>query len=443
MSTQSLDISAGDFRTLFSTLISEAQLDALIQEFRRSPAGAPPRVAAPELVKGMVFHMMFAGGLLSTHIQQVTGQKIGDSSISQRREAMGAVLFQSLLDNVLGPIAQPEIHPHAFYNGLRLVGIDGSTFSVSNTPPIKASKRKTSTRRGSAAFFKLGMTALYELGTHNPLAAKIGLEGESEMALALPLIPAIQSDWLLIADRYYGVAKFLANLRSLPSRPKFVIRARDNLKCVLRQSLKDGSALIEIRDATTRKHILLREIRARIRCRSGRWMSVRLWTNLLDQKAFPAKELLKLYGMRWEHEIAYKQIKIHLRRSPLLLSHTVVSAAQEIGCLLLAQTIIARMRMKAAGKDCPLLQISFIQTLQLCRSFWFLASEFFSDIINPCQLPLILERILQSLQQQQSRRRRLRSCPRALRQPVSKWPRLRKNVYTRGAFQFKITRKSK
>ncbi len=424
-------------------MISEAELDALIRELRRSPAGAPPRVAAGLLVMGMVFHVMFPGGLLSTHIHQVTGQKLGDSSISQRREAMGAGLFQTLLDKVLSPIAHPEIHPHAFYKGFRLVGIDGSSFSVSNTPPIKVSKRKTCTRRGSAAFYKLGMTALYELGTHNPLAAKIGMDGESEMALALPLIPAIQSDWLLIADRYYGVAKFLASLRALPTKPKFVIRARDNLKCVQRQRLQDGSVLIEIRDATTKKRILLREIRARVRCRSGRWMSVRLWTNLLDQKAFPAKELLNLYGMRWEHEIAYKQIKIHLRRTPLLLSHTVVSAAQEICCLLLAQTTVARMRMKAAGKDYPLLQISFIQTLQLCRSFWFFASEIFSDIIKPSLLPLIFQRIVESLHQQQSHARRPRSCPRALRQPVSKWPRLRKNIYSRGPFQFKIIRKSK
>ncbi len=424
-------------------MVSEAELDSLIKEFRRSTAGAPTRVSAHSLVMGMVFHVLLPAGLLSTHIQQVTGQKICDSSISQRREAMGTTLFHVLLNKTLAHMAHPSTHPHAFYKKLRLVGIDGSTFSIANTPSVKACARKTRSRRGPAAFFKLAMTALHELGTHNPLAAKIGMKGESEMALAVPLISDIPSGCLLIADRYYGVAKFLTALLDVPTKPCFLVRSRDNLKCVYVKHFADGSSLIEIRDETTRKKTLLREILGRVQTRSGRWQSVRLWTNLLDPKMYPAKELVALYGMRWEQETAFKQIKVNLRRSPVLLSHTLVAATQEICCLLLAQNALARMRLSAAGKECPLLQISFTQTLQHCRSYWFFASDVFGDIITPEQRNLLLERILAMLRQQPSPPRRARSCPRALRQPVSKWPRLRKNAYSKGTFKFQIIRKSR
>ena len=199
----------------------------------------------------------------------------------------------------------------------------------------------------------MGLTALYELGTHNPLAARIGKDGESEMALAVPLLSALQSDWLLIADRYYGVAKFVSRLLALPSKPNFLVRARANLSRKFIHSFRDGSCLIEIRDAKKGSRVQVREIYARVRRRSGRWVSVRLWTNLVDPHTYPAAELVRLYAMRWEHESAYKEIKLNLRRTPLLLSHTLTSAAQEVSCLLLAQTIVARLRLTAAGKECP------------------------------------------------------------------------------------------
>ena len=137
---------------MFERVISRSVLEAMVQEFRRSPAGAPPRLAGYRLIGGLVFHVLLPCGLLSAHLLQLTGHRIGDSSISQRRETMGIELFQALLDQALVPIAEPTTHPQAFYKGLRLVGLDGTTWSVSNTPPIKSSVRKARSRRGSAAF---------------------------------------------------------------------------------------------------------------------------------------------------------------------------------------------------------------------------------------------------------------------------------------------------
>ena len=41
--------------------------------------------------------------------------------------------------------------PAAFFKGLRLAGIDGTQWSLSNTPQINAATTKTRTRRGLAA----------------------------------------------------------------------------------------------------------------------------------------------------------------------------------------------------------------------------------------------------------------------------------------------------
>lgn len=440
MSTPTCNISKETFTAVLGEVLSDETITARLAEFRQSPAGVAPRVPGHQLIKGLVFHFLLPCGHLSSHVQQLTGHRISGSSISERRETMGCGIFHALLEEALEPIANPVTHPQAFYKGMRLVGMDGTSWSVSNTPPVKASARKVRSRRGASAFYKVGMTALYELGTHNPLAARIGKDKESEMVLAVPLLSALQSDWLLLADRYYGVAKFISRLLDLPSKPQFLIRARNNLKCNLIMRFRDGSCLIEIRDATTGKLVQLREIRARVRCRSGQWVKVRLWTNLLSPDTYPAEELVRLYGMRWEQESAYKQIKRHLRRTHLVLSHTLTTAVQEVACLVIAQSIIARTRVTAAGKDTPPLQISFIQTLHLFRSFWMITAAAFSDLLPAEIVPRLFRRVIDLLGEQSSPPRRARSCPRALRQPVSSWPRLRKNASSTGAFEFKISR---
>ena len=439
MSTPTLSLSVGMFRTCFAQLISPGKVEALSQQHRASAAGAPATISAFGVVAGLVFHVLQTSGLLSTHVRQVAGRKASDSALSERRQGMGMALFQALLDLALGRIAQAATHPRAFYKGFLLTGIDGSNWSVSNTPPIKARAKKARSRRQAAAFHKLSMAAIYELGTHNPLAVRIGASGESEMQLVTPLLPLLRQDWLLIADRYYGIAKFVLSLLALPTPVHFLLRVRKNLKSKAIQRLRDGSCLVQIRDNTSKQSILLREIHARVRRRSGQWITIRLWTNLLDPKRCPAAELVALYGMRWEQEIAYKELKINLRRSPLLLSHTLVTAAQEVACLVLAQAVVARIRLAAAGQHTPVLQISFVRTLDLCRSLWSL-TPLLTDMLPAKSIPLLCHRILLHLAQQASPPRRARSCPRALRQPVSKWPRLLRNSSTCGAFQFRITR---
>jgi hypothetical protein len=437
MSTPSLHLSAADFGSVLSQLITPRALGRLAAKHRSSSAGAPPKLPVFGLIAGMVFHVLQTCGLLSAHLRQVCGKRLSDSAISERRQTLGSSLFQCLLDQILVGFADASLHPRAFYKGLRLVGIDGTCWNVSNTPPVKACVTKNRSRRFQWAFYKLSMVAIYELGTHNPLAARIGMNGESEMNLAIPMLTRLRQDWLLIADRLYGVAKFIATLQMLPNSPPFLLRARCNLKSKVLQKLPDGSCLVEVYNRATGKRLYFREIHARIRRRSGGWSSIRLWTSLLDPALYPAAELVELYGMRWEQECAFKELKIHLRRSSFLLSHTLVTAAQEVACLVLAQAIIARARITVAADNKPVLQISFIRTLALFRSFWAIAPVI-GDLLDAHDITLVMTRLMDFLAQQSSPPRRNRSCPRAVRQPVSGWPRLIRNSYESGTFQFAV-----
>jgi hypothetical protein len=393
-------------------------------------------ITAGELIQGLVFHVVAEAGTLAQHVKQLTGKDITDGALAQRRALLPPAVFEQIMNAALKPKAQQEKHPEAFHRGLRLCGVDGSLFSITNTPQVKKQMRKARSRRGRAAFPKVGVAVMVELGLHNPLAAALGAHGESEMVLAKQVLAAQPEQSLLISDRYYGVAELLVSLPAQGER-HFLVRVKKNLKRRLLKVHPDGSALVEIRSGQQRR--LVREILGRVqRGGGGQFTTVRLWTSLLDWRQHPASALLALYGRRWEQELFYKELKVDMRSTPYLQSHTPLTAIQEIAALILAYAVLVDYRVEAASVgEVGVLRISFLKTLQVVQGLWqFL--ELSADLLGPEQVRLVVRRALRQIADMAMAKRRARSCPRRLRQPVSSWPRLRKNTCRKGAVRYSV-----
>jgi hypothetical protein len=369
-------------------------------------------------------------------VKQFCDQDITDGALSQRRALLPVRIFEGMMEAALQPKADAGKHPQAFYQGLRLCGLDGSTFSVTNTPQVKKHMKKARSRRGRAAFAKVGVAVMVELGLHNPLGAALGSEGESEMVLAKRVVASQPEQSLLISDRYYGIAALLVELPAEGQR-HFLVRVKANLKRRLLEVLPDGSALVEI--AAGQKKRQVREILGRVKRGQGvGFTTVRLWTSLLDWKRYPAQELLAQYGRRWEQEIFYKELKVDMRSTPYLQSHTPLTAMQEIAALILAYAVLVDYRIEAAKVgEVGVLRISFLKTFELVQGLWqFL--EVSADLLGPDKIRLVVRRTLRQIADAAIAKRRQRSCPRALRQPVSSWPRLRKNTYQNGPIEYSV-----
>jgi len=428
-------VPAATFKALFIELIPCALLYRVLRRcgVRRR---RPPVVSAWELIQGLIFHVVARAGTLAQHVKQLTGKSVTDGALAQRRALLPIAVFEQIMDATLRPKGEPSRHPEAFYQGLRLCGVDGSLFSVANTPQNKKQMRKARSRRGRAAFPKVGVAVMLELGLHNPLAAALGAKGQSEMELAKQVLSAQPPKSLLISDRYYGVPERLAGLPADQQR-HFLVRVRKNLTRRLLEVYPDGSALVEIRSAKATR--LVREILGQVQ-RGGRGpaVTVRVWTSLADWRRCPAAQLLALYGRRWEQELFYKELKVDMRSTPYLQSHTPLTAAQEIAALILAYAVLVDYRIEAAaGGALGVLRISFMKTLQVVQGLWqFL--EVSADLLSPAQVRLVVRRSLRQIADMAIPKRRQRSCPRALRQPVSSWPRLRKNTYRNGLIQYSV-----
>jgi hypothetical protein len=388
------------------------------------------------LICGLVFHGAAGKGKLAQHVKQISGKDITDGALAQRRALLPLDIFQGMMSAALKPKANPARHPDAFYHGLRLCGIDGSTFSLTNTPQVKQRMKKARSRRGRAAFPKVGVAVMVELGLHNPLAAALGAQGESEMVLAKRVVASQPEQSLLISDRYYGIPALLVDLPAEGQR-HFLVRVKANLKRRLLEVLPDGSALVEIASGEKKRQV--REILARVqRGKGGAFTTVRLWTSLLDWRRYPAQELLAQYGRRWEQEIFYKELKVDMRSMPCLQSHTPLTAMQEIAALILAYAVLVDYRIEAAKVgEVGVLRISFLKTFELVQGLWqFL--EVSADLLGPDKIRLVVRRTLRQIAEVAIPKRRQRSCPRALRQPVSSWPRLRKNTYQNGPIEYSV-----
>jgi len=428
-------VPAATFKALFKELITWSFIYAVLRRcgVRRR---CPPVITTVELIQGLVFHVISEAGTLAQHVKQLTGKRITDGALAQRRALLPPAVFEELMGAALKPKADPVRHPEAFYHGLRLCGVDGSLFSVTNTPQVKKQMRKARSRRGRAAFPKVGVAVMVELGLHNPLAAALGVKGESEMVLAKQVLSVQPAKSLLLSDRYYGVAQLLVGLFGEEER-HFLVRVKRNLKRRLLEVYPDGSALVELCSGKTTR--LVREILGRVqRAGRGAATTVRLWTSLLEWRRHPATELLALYARRWEQEVFYKELKVDMRSTPRLQSHTPLTAMQEIAALILAYAVLVNYRVQAASVgEVGVLRISFMKTLQIVQGLWqFL--EVTSDLLTPAQVRLVVRRILRQIADMAIPKRRPRSCQRALRQPVSSWPRLRKNTDRKGSIEYSV-----
>ena len=420
------------FAGVFEEMIPGEELATICAEHEPVARRGRKRETA-QVVADLVFHQLHQDGTLAGHGAMLGGEAISNSAYTQRRAVLPAALFSSLLAAGLAPLADAQRHPDAFYAGWRLVGVDGTEVSVTNTPANKKLK-KAASRRGKAAFAKLKLVTAMELGLHNPLAAETGGLGDYEVNLALRLWPRLPERSLVIIDRLYGAPRHLAQMQAAGQGRDLalLVRVRGSIKARTVEKLGDGSQLVEVRPARRvgeppADPITVREIHAQVRVPGGQNVSVRLWTTLLDAQAYPAVELVQVYLQRWEHELSYRELKLDVRNGDVLDSHTPQTALQELAAIVLAVAATARIRAAATEPlAVPVRRISLRKLLLATRSLWE-AFALGGHTLTRKQKAQMLHAYFARLQREALLpQRRPRHCPRAIRQPVSGWPRLRR-----------------
>jgi hypothetical protein len=302
---------------------------------------------------------------------------LAPSAVAKARSALGAAPIEWLFRRVAEEWANRG--GTASYRGLTPYAIDGTTLRVQDTDANFAHFGKPTGRNGTkndAGYPQSRLECLLNLSTRLIVDARFGPYATSEQELATPLWSSIPDNSITILDRGFINYPHFVNFANPERKRHLLVRLRENIKPEVIEVLSDGSCLARM--VPTAERIkedpnIPRELVGRIvsyEHEGGK--PSRLFTTLTDPKAYPADELIALYHDRWEIELAFDEVKTHLRdRAECLRSKTVAGVEQEIWGLLLTYNLVRReMLLVARANKLAPNRISFVAALLWIRDFW-------------------------------------------------------------------------
>jgi hypothetical protein len=196
---------------------------------------------------------------------------------------------------------------------------------------------------GVTGYPAVELMTLVETGTRALIGAVFGPPATGETDYARQLLHLLTPDMLVLADRGFDAAAFLAEVAA--TRAQFLVRLGSRRRLPVMARLADGSFLSRLGELTVR----VIEAHVTVTCADGtRYTgSYRLATTLLDHRRYPATALIRLYHERWEHEVAYLALRHTLLGGRVLRSEDPAGLQQEIWALLALYQALRRAMVTA------------------------------------------------------------------------------------------------
>lgn len=350
----------------FANVLPVDLVEAAIQE--KGVQAQRVRSLPPMVVAWLVVGMGLFRRLSVPNVLRRIRESLGDSlqwgpaelphstSITQARDRLGwetvRLIFRKLADLLCSQHA-----PAFLWRGLPVYALDGTSFKAADTEENDAVFGRPGASRGKSGFPQLRAIVLMGAWTH--LIAEVVLGpwsiGETKLA-AEHLLGRLKANTLILMDRAYFAFGWLRDLDAKGTF--FVVRVKTGSRALklkrgkrlgpgeylgyllcppyLRRQRKDLPELLEVRIVTYQ--------------RKG-YRPVTVVTNLLDRVAYPAKEVGALYHDRWEVELGYRELKIHLGEERVLFrSKKPERVLQEAYGLLLAYNCVRALMAEAAAE---------------------------------------------------------------------------------------------
>lgn len=304
---------------------------------------------------------------------------------------------------------------------LRVLAVDGVVWSAPDSVDNRQALGSGQTQYGPQPWPMVRAVCLLDTDSHELLDAQLGDYGCGELTLAAGLRGLDHS--ITLFDRAYFSASFLLTWSQAGEQRHWLMRAKDNLRYEVTQTLGDGDWLIRMPVSPRARKLhpqLPSHWQARLIEVSAGGKIRRFITSMLDLQRFAAAPLAQLYRQRWEIELGFREIKQSLQQGQAVLrSKQPELVRQEVWGILIAHTLLRRwMRLMAQHAGVEPTRISFhtarhaivgaINTVHLARTG---------------SLPALLQRLLE-----QARyfvlppRRAGRSFPREVKRSRSKFP---------------------
>ncbi len=297
------------------------------------------------------------------------------SAITKARQRVGPRAISTLFHRLCRPMATPDT-PGAFLQGLRLVGVDGTSLDLPDSPANARVFGYPSTRSSTrAAFPKVRLVLLVELGTHLVFDALLSQYRHGERRQAQQLLRSVGPGMLVMWD---GGLHSYKMVQAAECRGCHILsRVPAHVKLLMEQQLPDSSFLSHLYPPRELQKQGYASIAVRVVIpytmvhsnKSGNLKTYRLITTLLNSESFDASLLAGEFQRQSEEEQTIDELKTHLlgRKVPLR-SENPREVVQEIYGLLLGHWAVRRLMIEAAqqAQIAPLL-LSFTASVKVIR----------------------------------------------------------------------------
>lgn len=346
------------------------------------------RVLDPSTTVWLFVLQVLHGNTACQHVVHFGGWSFSDSAYCQARKRLPLALFHGLLEKTAAAFRSATAGTSRWY-GHRVWLVDGSSFSMPDTPELQRHFGQPGGQRKGCGFPVAKWLAMFDLTTGMLLRATTAPLRSHEMAQVPAISRALEPGDLVLGDRGFCSYAHLAILTQrllhavfrihqrqivdfTPGRPQ----ARKKGKGQARRGPKDlpgmphsrwvlaqgDSDQIVIWSRPKRKptwmtaeeyaalpaEVTVRELRYRVEVPGYRVREVTLVTTLLDAATYPAGELAELYYRRWQVEINLRHIKISMKMD-VLRCETVEGVLKELAVFCLAYNLVRSVMADSAA----------------------------------------------------------------------------------------------
>jgi hypothetical protein len=374
-------------------LLEPAQINAVCKEtgyrFRR-------RLLDPVTTIHLFLIQILHGNFAIARLKDFTDLLFSEAAYCNARIRLPLKVLQTLLRRV-GNALRPTLDEHGRWHGHRTFHLDGSSFSMPDTPELQEHFGQPGGQRPGCGFPVAHLLTLFHAGTGFLQQVWAAPLRTHDMAQAALTHPELQAGDVLIGDRAFSSFTHLALL--LARKLHGVFRAHQKLHIDFRpgrayngpgtgrrvkglpcsrwlkrlgvrdqlvESFKPKKCpewMTQAEFAALPESLLLRELRYRVEQRGCRTQQVTLVTTLLDADLYPAQDLAELYGQRWQIETNLRHLKQTMKMDVLHCTK-VDGVLKELTMFALVYNLVrAVMHAAAVRQGVPVERISFADAL--------------------------------------------------------------------------------
>jgi hypothetical protein len=282
------------------------------------------------------------GNTALTHVSLIAGRAFTAGALCQARARLPLAVFRAVLCDMVRALI-PDTEAIGRWLGHRTFLLDGSSFSMPDTPALQAHFGQPGNQKKGCGFPVAHILALFHAGTGLLLEVAAAPLRSHDLSGILGILPLLAAGDVLVADRGFCSFAHLALLMSrgvhgvfrlhqkqiadfTPGRPhaapgrkrgvKGMPRSRWIRACGMMDQVVEyfkpterPAWMSEAEYRALPESIVVRELRYRIEAPGFRTREVTLVTTLTDEAAYPADALASLYGTRWRVEERVRPVK--------------------------------------------------------------------------------------------------------------------------------------